>query len=308
MRCTTARRCSRVARLRHTARAGLFPPGRPHATFVRFGKSIRYRDRLYGQTRSTRACEAVICANGLGSRPTCDRSSFAAPVRPGRAAGAGRPGGGGDHRTRMGCDTWARRSKAARTSACRSWNRAGTKHLSQLGQGRRQLPFQPADRARGDAAAASTKASRWATTDCSAKAPARTCSWCAKGKLLTPPTSAGILAGITRDSVTRAGTRSGHRRCRRARPAARGLYFADEVFMTGTAAEITPVRSVDRKPVGNGHAAARSRARCRRLSSACSMAARRIRGGWLTPMCRRPADRDLRENRGHLRHCRWRLA
>jgi branched-chain amino acid aminotransferase len=30
------------------------------------------------------------------------------------------------------------------------------------------------------------------------------------------------------------------------------LYFADEVFMTGTAAEITPVRSVDRKPVGNG--------------------------------------------------------
>ena len=30
------------------------------------------------------------------------------------------------------------------------------------------------------------------------------------------------------------------------------LYFADEVFMTGTAAEITPVRSVDRKTVGTG--------------------------------------------------------
>ena len=30
------------------------------------------------------------------------------------------------------------------------------------------------------------------------------------------------------------------------------LYSADEVFMTGTAAEITPVRSVDRKPVGTG--------------------------------------------------------
>ena len=30
------------------------------------------------------------------------------------------------------------------------------------------------------------------------------------------------------------------------------LYFADEIFMCGTAAEVTPIRSVDNKPVGNG--------------------------------------------------------
>jgi branched-chain amino acid aminotransferase len=31
------------------------------------------------------------------------------------------------------------------------------------------------------------------------------------------------------------------------------LYVADEVFFTGTAAEVTPIRSIDRVPVGNGH-------------------------------------------------------
>src|SRR6185312_15425358 len=62
-----------------------------------------------------------------------------------------------------------------------------------------------------------------------------------KGKLLTPPTSAGVLAGITLDSVVE----------ERDLPR-EALYSADEVFMTGTAAEITPIRSVDRKLVGDG--------------------------------------------------------
>ena len=71
------------------------------------------------------------------------------------------------------------------------------------------------------------------------------------GKMLTPPLGASVLPGITRDSVMQL---------------ARGLnipvietiipremlYIADEVFFTGTAAEITPIRSVDRVKVGLG--------------------------------------------------------
>lgn len=72
-----------------------------------------------------------------------------------------------------------------------------------------------------------------------------------KGKLLTPPSSAGILAGITRDSVIILAAELGLAVEERDLPR-EALYSADEVFMTGTAAEITPVRSVDRKPVGAG--------------------------------------------------------
>lgn len=71
------------------------------------------------------------------------------------------------------------------------------------------------------------------------------------GKIVTPPLGASVLPGITRDSIMQI---------------ARGmdipiveslvpremLYLADEVFFTGTAAEVTPVRSVDRIPVGSG--------------------------------------------------------
>ena len=72
-----------------------------------------------------------------------------------------------------------------------------------------------------------------------------------RGKLLTPPSSAGILAGITRDSVLTLAADLGIAVEERDLPR-EALYTADEVFMTGTAAEITPVRSVDRKVVGAG--------------------------------------------------------
>jgi branched-chain amino acid aminotransferase len=72
-----------------------------------------------------------------------------------------------------------------------------------------------------------------------------------KGRLLTPPSSAGILAGITRDSVITLAAELGIPVEERDLPR-EALYTADEVFMTGTAAEITPVRSVDRKTVGTG--------------------------------------------------------
>jgi len=69
--------------------------------------------------------------------------------------------------------------------------------------------------------------------------------------LLTPPTSAGVLAGITRDSVITLASALGIVVEERDLPR-EALYSADEVFMTGTAAEITPIRSVDRKSIGEG--------------------------------------------------------
>lgn len=71
------------------------------------------------------------------------------------------------------------------------------------------------------------------------------------GKLLTPPLGASILPGITRDSVIQIAKELGievqETNVQRA-----ALYLADELFFTGTAAEITPIRSVDRITIGAG--------------------------------------------------------
>jgi branched-chain amino acid aminotransferase len=69
--------------------------------------------------------------------------------------------------------------------------------------------------------------------------------------LITPPQSSSILAGITRDSVIRLAHAIGMEF--REMPMSReALYLADELFFTGTAAEITPIRSVDDIAIGNG--------------------------------------------------------
>ena len=72
-----------------------------------------------------------------------------------------------------------------------------------------------------------------------------------RGRLLTPPTTSSILAGITRDTVIRLAARLGIPVVEQAMPR-EFLYLADELFFTGTAAEITPVRSVDRLEIGDG--------------------------------------------------------
>ncbi|MCB2112575.1 MAG: branched-chain amino acid transaminase [Parvularculaceae bacterium] len=69
-----------------------------------------------------------------------------------------------------------------------------------------------------------------------------------KGKIFTPPSSASILQGITRDTVMTLAREDGIEVVEQALPR-EALYLADEIFMTGTAAEITPVRSVDHRPV-----------------------------------------------------------
>jgi branched-chain amino acid aminotransferase len=72
-----------------------------------------------------------------------------------------------------------------------------------------------------------------------------------KGRLLTPPINAGILPGITRDSIIELGRDMGYDVAEQNFVRSE-LYTADEVFMTGTAAEVTPIREVDRRLVGDG--------------------------------------------------------
>jgi branched-chain amino acid aminotransferase len=71
------------------------------------------------------------------------------------------------------------------------------------------------------------------------------------GVLITPPQAASILAGITRDTVMRLAHAMGYE-LREQSISRELLYLADELFFTGTAAEITPIASVDDIPVGCG--------------------------------------------------------
>ena len=69
--------------------------------------------------------------------------------------------------------------------------------------------------------------------------------------LFTSPVAAGILNGITRDSVMRIARDLGYE-VREQNIPREMLYVADELFFTGTAAELTPIRSVDRIEIGSG--------------------------------------------------------
>jgi branched-chain amino acid aminotransferase len=71
------------------------------------------------------------------------------------------------------------------------------------------------------------------------------------GVIYTPPLAAAILGGITRDSVITLAKSMGMEVIEQALPREL-MYVADEIFLTGTAAEVTPVRSVDGIEVGCG--------------------------------------------------------
>ncbi|HUQ03582.1 MAG TPA: branched-chain amino acid transaminase [Kofleriaceae bacterium] len=71
------------------------------------------------------------------------------------------------------------------------------------------------------------------------------------GVVRTPPTSAAILAGITRDTAIQLLREQGVE-VQETMIARDELYTADEIFLTGTAAEITPVREIDQRKVGKG--------------------------------------------------------
>ncbi|HKZ93246.1 MAG TPA: branched-chain-amino-acid transaminase [Candidatus Bathyarchaeia archaeon] len=73
-----------------------------------------------------------------------------------------------------------------------------------------------------------------------------------KGReIITPPTSTGALHGITRTAAMELGEKLGYATIER-NVTPNELFTADEVFLTGTAAEITPVREMNKRVIGTG--------------------------------------------------------
>ena len=71
------------------------------------------------------------------------------------------------------------------------------------------------------------------------------------GRIYTPPFASAVLPGVTRNSIMTLAEELGYTVVEQNLPR-ETLYIADEVFFVGTAAEVTPIRSVDRITVGNG--------------------------------------------------------
>jgi len=71
------------------------------------------------------------------------------------------------------------------------------------------------------------------------------------GVIATPPLTAALLPGITRDTIMTLARELGHE-VREQNLPREALYLADELFFTGTAAEVTPIRSVDGITIGAG--------------------------------------------------------
>jgi len=71
------------------------------------------------------------------------------------------------------------------------------------------------------------------------------------GVISTPPLDAGILEGVTREAVIELAQAAG-KEVRQVSLTKHDVYIADEVFLTGTAAEVIPVVKVDGRPIGSG--------------------------------------------------------
>jgi len=98
----------------------------------------------------------------------------------------------------------------------------------------------------------------------------------------TPPLASSILGGITRGCTITLARDLGYEVREELIPR-EALYIADEVFFTGTAAEITPVRSIDRIPIGTGHRGpVTERIQSEFLGITSGQVADRY--GWLTPV------------------------
>jgi branched-chain amino acid aminotransferase len=102
------------------------------------------------------------------------------------------------------------------------------------------------------------------------------------GVLITPPVASSLLSGITRDAVFKIAVDLGIPVREQLVP--RGLlYTCDELFFTGTAVEIAPIRSVDRLPIGEGRPGEITRqvmAEFQRIVTGETP----DRHGWLTPV------------------------
>ena len=102
------------------------------------------------------------------------------------------------------------------------------------------------------------------------------------GKIHTPPLGASVLPGITRDSVLTLARELGIPLVETIIPREM-LYIADEVFFSGTAAEITPIRSIDRIPIGKGRRGAVAE-KLQKEFFAVINGTRKDQHGWLSPV------------------------
>jgi len=206
-------------------------------------------DIPYSREAINRACEDVVAANGLASayvRPIAYRAGFTFSLAPSRDV----PVEFAVIAIEWGSMHGAQALEDGVDVCVSSWNRAapntyptgvkaGGNYLSS------QLIAQEA--VRGGFA----EGIALAPGGCLSEGAGENLFIVRGGKIYTPPVGASILAGITRDSVLTLARERGIEVIEQSLPR-EFLYFADEVFMTGTAAEVTPVRSVDRKPVGAG--------------------------------------------------------
>lgn len=103
-----------------------------------------------------------------------------------------------------------------------------------------------------------------------------------KGVIYTPPLASSILGGITRDSAIKIALDLGYE-VKEMAMTRDMLYLADEIFFTGTAAEITPVRSVDRMPVGGGSRGPITKA-IQEVFFGIIRGEKEDKWGWLTPV------------------------
>jgi branched-chain amino acid aminotransferase len=71
------------------------------------------------------------------------------------------------------------------------------------------------------------------------------------GVVFTPPIAVGCLNGLTRNAVMTLLAEEGYEIVEKVLDRS-DLYYGDEAFFTGTAAEVTPVREIDDRPVGDG--------------------------------------------------------
>ena len=103
-----------------------------------------------------------------------------------------------------------------------------------------------------------------------------------RGQIHTPPLASSILDGITRRCVLTLAAELGFDLCEERIPREM-LYLADEVFFCGTAAEITPIRSVDGIVVGNGR---KGPITTQLMTAFFEIVEGRVpdRHGWLTPV------------------------
>ena len=171
-----------------------------------------------------------------------------------------------------------------------SWQRIAAERRPARLEGDRRLPQLDARGHRGAATPATTRRSCSPPRAPSPTARARRSSSSRDGMIYTPDLSTGILHGITRDSVIQIAQDLGYEVLEKTLIRS-DLYLADEVFMCGTAAEVTPLR-VGRRPRDRRRRRSRASSR-RRTSTRCAAQTTAGRSG--ASSCR--SSRAQREHR-----------